>query len=24
MSQQKIYEKRKIGYKKQNVEHNCV
>ena len=24
MSQQKIYAKRKIAYKKQNLEHNCV
>ena len=24
MSQQKIYSKRKITYKKQNLEHNCV
>ena len=24
MSQQKIYTKREIAYKKQNLEHNCV
>jgi len=24
MSQQKIYKKRKIAYKKQNLEQNCV
>jgi len=24
MSQQKIYAKRKMAYKKQNLEHNCV
>ena len=24
MSQQKIYPKREIAYKKQNLEHNCV